>query len=273
MTMLSSLQTKLTASFVALILSVTLLTFLITFTATRDALREITQEELLAVAAVAATQLNGEMAGRMAALSPGEESTEEFENLRSRLAHIRDAHSDIIYVYTMRRTPAGVEFVVDADYGNPDDPGAAIGEAYDETTPQLLQGFDEPAVDEEFSTDAWGTFLSGYAPIYDADGQPVGLLGIDMSKQRVIEKQDFISKSIYLVMAAGIVLAGLFILLFSKTIIKDVRHLNEVANRISMGDMEVEIAVRRTDEIGELADSFGRMVASLKLMMVLGKDD
>ena len=40
-----------------------------------------------------------------------------------------------------------------------------------------------------------------------------------------------------------------------------------------MGDMDVDIDVRRKDEIGELANSFGRMVASLKLMMLMGKDE
>ena len=91
-----------------------------------------------------------------------------------------------------------------------------------------------------------------------------------MASDRVIEKQEFIGTTIYYVMAVAIVLAGFFILLFSKTIIKDIHELNRVANAISMGDMDVDMDVRRKDEIGALAESFGRMVASLKIMMMMG---
>ena len=137
----------------------------------------------------------------------------------------------------------------------------------------MLRGFTEPAVDDDFYTDKWGTFLSAYAPIRDSSGTVVGLLGVDMKRDRVVARQEYIDNTIYFVMGAGILLAGLFILLFSKTIIRDVQHLNDVANRISTGDMDVDIDVSRKDEIGELADSFGRMVASLKIMMTVERDD
>ena len=74
-------------------------------------------------------------------------------------------------------------------------------------------------------------------------------------------------------MAFGILLAGLFILIFSKTIIKDIHKLNHIANDISMGNMDVDMDVTRKDEIGELAESFGRMVASLKIMMMTNNDE
>ena len=137
----------------------------------------------------------------------------------------------------------------------------------------MLKGFSEPSVDEDFTSDKWGTFLSGYAPIRNSQGAIIGLIGIDMASDRVIEKQEFIGTTIYYVMAVAIVLAGFFILLFSKTIIKDIHELNRVANAISMGDMDVDMDVRRKDEIGALAESFGRMVASLKIMMMMGNGE
>lgn len=273
MNLLHSLQTKLTASFVLLILVVTSLTFGITYRATQDALLEVTQTELTALAALAASQLHGTDAEAMAALSAGDEETAAFERLRARLAALRDSHPDILYVYTMRRAGDGAAFVVDADYGNAEDPGAAIDESYDGASAELLAGFDGLSVDPEFTTDEWGTVLSGYAPIRDSRGTSVGLVGVDMRSDEVLARQHFIGQTIYWVMGAGIGLAALFILLFSKTIIKDVRHLNDVANRISNGDMDVDVDVERRDEIGQLAASFSRMVASLKLMMSLGGDD
>jgi adenylate cyclase len=96
----------------------------------------------------------------------------------------------------------------------------------------------------------------------------VGLVGVDMTSKDVIAKQRFIGNTIYLIIGIAVLFAGFIILLFSGTIIKDVNRLNRIANRISMGDMEVKMDVRRNDEIGDLADSFGRMVASLKIVMM-----
>ena len=266
---INSLQTKLTVSFVILILVVTSLTFLITFRSTKTALKELTQNELLSLAAVIASQLGEETADAMQELKKGDENTPTFARIRDQLLAIRSSHSDIRYVYTMRKNAQGqVTFWVDPDFGNKEDPGAAIDEIYEGTAGNLEQGFLKPAVDNDFTTDRWGTFLSGYAPIKNSQGTIVGLVGVDMTKTLVAEKQAFIGNTIYIVMAVGILLAGLFILLFSKTIIRDVHKLNNVANAISMGDMDVDIEVERKDEIGELAESFGRMVASLKIMML-----
>lgn len=267
-----SLQTKLTISFITLILGVTALTFLITHQEAEDALMEVTETELLAVTAIAASQFEGADASALAALQPGDESTPIYLHLESRLQHIRDAHEDIALVYTMRLTDGVVRMLVDSDYSERSE-GTAIGDPYDAVSPVLLRGFTEPSVNEDFYTDRWGTFLSAYAPIRDSTGTVVCILGVDMQRDRVIARQEDIGNTIYYVMAGGILLSGLFILLFSKTIIRDVRQLNDVANRISTGDMDVHIGVERKDEIGELADSFGRMVASLKIMMMVGRDD
>lgn len=65
-------------------------------------------------------------------------------------------------------------------------------------------------------------------------------------------------------------LAGLFVLavivgfLLAHGIVRPIRHLTDVAGKISTGDLEVPIALDSRDEIGELARSLERMRASLK---------
>ncbi len=119
---------------------------------------------------------------------------------------------------------------------------------------------------EEFYTDKWGTFLSGYAPIKDAAGNTVAILGVDMDATDVMARQDFIGNTIYIVIGVSVLLAGAIIAGFSRTIIRDIKLLNESAEKISMGNTDVTINVKRGDEIGELADSFSRMVASIKIL-------
>lgn len=270
---INSLQTKLTVSFIVLILAVTALTFFYTFRETRKALKEVTQTELVALASVIANELSGAVADSMSAFQSGNETSVSFIAIRDKLNTIRKSHPDLKYLYTMKKTGDGLFFMVDADYGNTEDPGAKIGEKYEELNPELLKGFEAASVDNEFTTDKWGTLLSGYAPLRDSKGAIIGLVGVDMASNMVMQKQAFIGKTIYIIMLFGILLAGLFILIFSKTIIKDIHKLNSIANDISMGKMDVDMDVARKDEIGELADSFGRMVASLKIMMMSNNDD
>jgi adenylate cyclase len=117
-------------------------------------------------------------------------------------------------------------------------------------------------------TDQWGTVISGYAPVKNADGVVTGIVGVDMSAERVIERQDFIGSIIYLIMLIGIGITAVIIGIISKTMIRDIRALNDSAEKISTGDTNVLVTVVRNDEIGELASSFSRMVSSLKIMMM-----
>jgi adenylate cyclase len=158
--------------------------------------------------------------------------------------------------------------MVDPMYRDANDPGAAIDEIYEDAGEALFLGFNKPTVEKDYVVDKWGTLLSGFAPIKDLKGKIIGIVGVDMSANTVIEKQEFIGNTIYLIMGIAVIIAGIFIFIFSKTIIKDIHKLNRIATDISMGKMDVEMNVSRNDEIGELAESFGRMVASLKIMMM-----
>lgn len=82
----------------------------------------------------------------------------------------------------------------------------------------------------------------------------------------VVEREDFIGNTIYLIMGVGIHIAALIIGLFSVTILYDIKKLNQAVQRISTGETDVRIEVRWDDEIDELSDSFERMVTSLKIM-------
>jgi Signal transduction histidine kinase involved in nitrogen fixation and metabolism regulation len=267
--LLNSLITKLTVSFIILILIVSCLTFFYTYSETKDALKDRMQNELKAVASVAATQINGTS---VAALQTGDEGSAAFLAINQQLNAMRDSNPDILYIYLMRQNGDNVEFVVDADYGMNEN-GASIGQVYEDPNDELLAGFAEPNVDEEFTTDEWGTVLSGYAPVKDTNGNVVGLLGVDMDSAKVMAQQEFIGNTIYLIIGIGILIAALMIGYFVMNIIRDINKLNRSAEKISKGDLDVVVDVRRKDEVGELADSFSRMVASIKFERMSFQED
>ncbi|HOS67360.1 MAG TPA: hypothetical protein PLI54_05435 [Methanoculleus sp.] len=141
----------------------------------------ITEERLKALAVEVAGDIDGTA---MAALRPGDENTPAFTAIRDDLNAFRDATPGVVYVYTMRKTGNATEYVVDADYGNGDAP--AIGYTYvpTEEDAAFLAGFEGPSAEPGFYVDDWGnetaTVLTGYAPIRDAVGTIVGLVGVDM---------------------------------------------------------------------------------------------
>jgi len=259
-----SIITKLTVAFVILILIIAGLSVLYTFGATKSALKETTQDELVALASVIATQIDGDI---LAALQPGDEVTPEFITMRDQLYAMQTSSPEILYLYTMKQTSDGIVFVVDAEYGISED-SAGIGDVYDTPTEEMKMGFQIPVAEHEYTTDQWGTVISGYAPVKNAAGEVTGIVGVDMSATRVIERQDFIGNIIYLIMLIGIGITAVIIGVISKTMIRDIRSLNDSAEKISTGDMNVLVTVERNDEIGELAGSFSRMVSSLKIMMM-----
>jgi adenylate cyclase len=259
-----SITTKLTAAFIILIIIIAGMSVLYTLGATKSALKETTREELTALATLSATQINGDA---LESLNSGDENLPAFIALRDQLYSIEKSSPEILYVYLMRKTGDSISFVVDGDYGKVDD-AAKIGDVYDTPTPEMIAGFISGNADKEFTTDQWGEVMSGYAPIHDSKGNIVGIIGIDMSANRVIERQDFIGSIIYLIILIGIIITSLIIGFFSRTMIRDIKSLNNSAARISSGDMDVLVTIERNDEIGELAGSFSRMVSSLKIMMM-----
>jgi len=172
---------------------------------------------------------------------------------------------NIVNFYVLRVDGRQITFLLD-DVDPTDDP-ALIGQVYQEPDPRVFEADNSIQVSENIYTDEWGTYLSGYAPVKGADGKTAFLIGADMLATTVVERQNFIGNTIYLIMGIGILIAALLIGLFSVTIIRDINKLNRAAQKISIGATDVTVDVRRQDEIGELADSFERMVTSLKIMM------
>lgn len=91
-------------------------------------------------------------------------------------------------IYTMRRLPDGrTVFIVDSEtdydhsgaYDEEREQRTAIGEEY-ESEPALEAALGgQPGFTDDLVADRWGTWVSAYVPLYDADGAIDGVLGVD----------------------------------------------------------------------------------------------
>ncbi len=159
----------------------------------------------------------------------------EYLAIVSKLQEIRESISGVRFAYIMRKTNTEGEFafIADADLalsesaldknGNgtvdaSESPGLP-GEVYDASqAPALQEAYLHPTADESFTSDVWGMMMSGYAPIHNASGAVMGVLGVDMDAGDFTE----ISRSIFsplallLVLLTAIILSGIVLMAISR---------------------------------------------------------
>ncbi|MBK1877398.1 HAMP domain-containing protein [Pelagicoccus mobilis] len=176
------------------------------------------------------------------------------------LREMRRSNDDIAFLYVMRKTRDGkVKFVVDSDETEDQ---ALPGMEYEEATSELLSGFSQRSADSELTTDQWGSFFSGYAPLRNGHGE--FLVGVDMRADDVYEKLSGIR-------VAG--LGGLFTTLLvswgiavwmSRHFKKPIDAIVEQVQAVGAGDFDRKIELRREDELATLLSAINDMTTDLK---------
>jgi methyl-accepting chemotaxis protein len=263
----NSLQFRLTVSFIFLILLITGLTYFTTYNEAKKALKETVREELTEVIGVASTQVKGDLLKKMLLLKAGDEETAEYKEIAGFLLGLRKNSKDLANFYVLRREGDKMFFLADDAYLETPDDFAKIGEKYTDYDEALIHGFTAATASPEFYTDKWGTFLSGYAPLKDEAGNTVAVIGVDMAVEKVLAKQKFIGSLLYIIIGLSILIAGLIILFFSRTIIKDIKSLTKATSRISQGELDVQLPeIKSRNEIYELNEGLKSVVAAVEFL-------
>lgn len=183
------LRKKVFASFAVLIIFVSVLLSLAFYLEYQHQLRQNVRERLHDIVAITALQVDASAHNTLRKAE--QEGNATYLRLQRDLQRIRDATTGIRYVYTM--VPGAnheIMFVLDAET-NPDEI-AHLGELYDDASPLLSKNFstlNQPLVENDFYTDKWGTWLTGYAPFYTQDGKRAGIVGIDIKATNIITRE------------------------------------------------------------------------------------
>jgi diguanylate cyclase (GGDEF)-like protein len=175
-----------------------------------------------------------------------------------RLRRFQATNHDIAYIYIMRRAGDRVFFVVDSD---PSPEQALPGREYTEIPDTLLAGFDGLSADEAITTDEWGSFLSGYAPLPNGRGRY--LVGLDMRADEVERKFSTIHTAGLVSLVLSLVLAWVASYLLARQITKPILILAERAREVGAGRLEGTTGLRTGDEIETLARAFDQMTHGL----------
>ena len=81
---------------------------------------------------------------------------------------------------------------------------------------------------------------------------------------RYLDAYDTRIQIFYLVTAVTLVILLMVIYFYSRSVVRPIRYLSQVADKISMGELDTPIRIKAKGEVGALAASIERMQASVK---------
>jgi class 3 adenylate cyclase len=126
-----------------------------------------------------------------------------------------------------------------------------------------MSGRDE--VSDEFEESAFGDSIFVYTPVRDAGGETAGILGIEVWAREVKQYRRSILLVAFLVSALTFLLSVIiYTLVIERLVIRSIRVFSRGAREIAAGHFDHHVDIRRSDEIGALADTFNGMADGLK---------
>jgi methyl-accepting chemotaxis protein len=199
-------------------------------------------------------------------LNPGDEGSATYIAIAEQLVHMRSANDRITNAYIMRvNEDQVITFVVDDFYL--EDPGETprIGEVYRSPDQQdIFMALSVPTSSNGVYTDKFGTFVSGYAPIRDSNGNTIAVLGIDAEASGLIGKSDVIRNTYIALLGVLVIVSTLVVFIISFTLARDIRLITRRVEEIRTGTRTVEADIHRRDELGELSRAIDRLEEHLK---------
>lgn len=156
-------------------------------------LRQEVRESLRHLVSIAAGEMDPALVA--AITSPEQTGNADYRRASAPLLKLRRLVPEIFYAYVLVNSPEGLRFTLDSTYyiKNPRDfvSPLTVGELYLDPSADALQAARTGLIQISAGpyTDHFGTFMSGFAPIRNSNGEQVGLVGIDFSLAQLQRKK------------------------------------------------------------------------------------
>ena len=167
----------------------------------------------------------------------------------------------IRFFYTFAKTDENKGyFLVDASLTDI----SPLGEEY-ELENEMLEAFKgKTAYLKEPVEDAYGIFISAYAPIKNSSGEVIAIVGVDQDVQNFIYIRNRILIS-FIVVSGILFLASIGVgLLFSKRISDNVAKINGFLTQMSTGNLIDSLHIKSRDEMQQISESINRVQNAMK---------
>ncbi len=188
-------------------------------------------------------------------------------SLIKKLQGVRAVDKDIFDTYIMVKDsdPDFVRFVTNADR---DRTPVGCGERYDiHDEPEVRLGFQRSYADLKPHADRWGTWVSAFSPVKTRSGETVGIIGMDIAQQTVVQiRQEFFT--LFLISIGACLGFSLVVgLLSSLWLTRPIRRVVKGMETVGGGDLEHTLEHFSETEFERMSGIFNKMTGSLKRMM------
>ena len=157
---------------------------------------------------------------------------------------------NVKYFYTMYTENEKAYYAVDSSLIDPSE----FGDEEEDANKALLNSFNgQVNYTEEPVTDHYGTFISAYAPIKNASGETIGILGVDKDVVNFVQIRDTLNTYIWIASAFILVLSSIASYFFSKGITRKVKIIQNTLINLSQGDLTVKAQVSGKDEFQKIS--------------------
>lgn len=161
---------------------------------------------------------------------------EDYQRTKSLLMRMRAANSDARFLYLIGKNEANELFFY-ADSEDPSSPDySPPGQVYYEATPAMQAFFEDgKPVTEGPDQDRWGVWISGYAPVHDAEGNIIAMLGMDLPAEQYLRDVSTYSALPLLFAFAVILLLALNL----RARLRELRYVEQKSELLAIASHEV----------------------------------
>lgn len=258
-----SITTKLVIGIIALFLVASAILGFVSYNKSKQMLEDQIKQNGQNIAKSAASVIDGKI---VESIGVGEEETEDYLKVSYILTDFLE-NGGVEYVYTIRPSDeqeTGMEYAVDSQMED----ASATGDIFeDEEAAPALSG--EVVSNKEPYTDAWGTHISSYAPVY-SDDRIVGAVGVDMSVAWIQEQTGQLLRDIFLTCIIVFLIGSVLLVIITRTLSRKFFVLNEKIGELTNGDgdLTMQIELNSGDEFEVIGGNVNKLIDFMREMLV-----
>ena len=225
----------------------------------------VSSEKALFLAEAMAAGIDGD--SMQNALKTGEKD-EQWENVKERAdTTIVNTHARFIYIMGSEIVDGSLVYYLEGQGTESDQNNPFLGlEPADVFAVEIFTTIDEgisTRTSSVYQSGEYGYFLSGHSPIKNSKGEVVGVVGVDVVMDGTINTVlKFGIMTLIIVIVSTVIFAILSVVYIRRSVKNPIVAVTRAAEKLAIGDTNVELAFDSEDEIGVLATAFDTMAKS-----------
>ena len=189
---------------------------------------------------------------------------DEYNRMMSILFDIKD-NNDVTYLYVQKLEGNNCTYIMDADTSSEQ---CQLGTTHAVSGPTKETEHPEEGIPAFITNDTYGWLCTSMEPVRDGNGNPVALVGVDVSMDDIMQDRANYLRSVTLFMGIAVILIIAIVLFFIvKALIKPINQLSDAARSFIQdrsSEQKVDSAIsnlniRTGDEVETLCDSVKQM--------------